>query len=219
MTWKILTDDGIVIYRSTIRALGDTPIATYGGEDETQNIIYVKGRLESDNPYETLATMPTVEPESLIGRQFLLPGRDKEDEPFYQAYVKRIIKYKDENDNKVENLRALIKVDVGTKKIEEIITYTSLLDYIQGTQEEDSDEPTVEQHERKLVAIMAHDGPYSQRSKCYKGGKYNLKLQWDDGAITVEPLSNIAKVYPTVCAAYAKRHKLFNTDGWKFIKA
>ena len=96
--------------------------------------------------------------------------------------------------------------------VEEIITYNSLLDYIQRTEEEESEDATAQPHERKLVAIMAHAGPYTHRSKGYLGGKYNLKLQWDDGAITVEPLSNVSKVYPTVCAAYAKKHKLFNTD-------
>ena len=96
--------------------------------------------------------------------------------------------------------------------IEHIITYNTLLDYLQAHSEDKDNE------DRVLQVILSHTGPISWRDDDYIGSNYNLKVQWDDGEITKEPLGLISKAYPVICATYAKEHKLLNQPGWKNLK-
>ena len=45
-----------------------------------------------------------------------------------------------------------------------------------------------------------------------------MKVQWEDGSTTYEPLNIFAKDDPITCAMYAKEHNLLDTVGWKFLK-
>ena len=49
----------------------------------------------------------------------------------------------------------------------------------------------------------------------YKGSKYNVKTEWENGEITHEPLDIIAKDDPVTCAIYARENNLLEILGWK----
>jgi hypothetical protein len=61
--------------------------------------------------------------------------------------------------------------------------------------------------------IIAHEGPLTRDSPNYKGSSYNVLIAWEDGSRTFEPLKTIAANNPAVCAVYAERAKLLDTDG------
>ena len=62
---------------------------------------------------------------------------------------------------------------------------------------------------------MAHQGPLHPHSKDYKGSRWNVSIEWENGEITWEPLSILAKDDPVTCAIYAEEHNLLEEDGWK----
>ena len=45
-----------------------------------------------------------------------------------------------------------------------------------------------------------------------------MKVQWEDGSVTWEPLKIFAKDDPLTTAVYAKDHGLLDTDGWKSLR-
>jgi hypothetical protein len=49
----------------------------------------------------------------------------------------------------------------------------------------------------------------------WKGDKYYVKVEWENGEISYEPLHTIAADDPVTCAIYAKDNALMDTDGWK----
>ena len=44
----------------------------------------------------------------------------------------------------------------------------------------------------KFRAIIGHQGPLKATNPDWKGSKYNVKVEWETGEITFEPLSVIA---------------------------
>ena len=48
-----------------------------------------------------------------------------------------------------------------------------------------------------------------------KGGKCNVKVEWENGKISYEPLHTIAADDPVTCATYAKEQGLLDIDGRK----
>jgi hypothetical protein len=61
--------------------------------------------------------------------------------------------------------------------------------------------------------IIGHQGPLLNSDPRYKGSKYNVQIEWDDGDITYEPLEIIAADDPDTYAIYAKRNDLLNCPG------
>jgi hypothetical protein len=141
LTWKILTEDtNKIIFRSNIRAVDD-PVSPFGGEKGSSSppIIFVHGRLELEGPNGVPTPMLTFDPKDLIGRTFLL-----DPEPYGLCFCARVkqIAYKLEQDNdtgQIDRIKALIQIDKGDKMIEELITYSSLLDYIQKDEADEND--------------------------------------------------------------------------------
>ena len=66
--------------------------------------------------------------------------------------------------------------------------------------------------------ILDHEGPLKQGHTNYKGSMWNVKVQWDDGTITWEPLTIIAKDDPAGVAQYATKKELLHLSGWKCFK-
>jgi len=52
----------------------------------------------------------------------------------------------------------------------------------------------------------------------YKGSKFNVMIEWENGEVTSEPLSIIGADDPVTCAIYAKENNLLDLDGWKQFK-
>jgi hypothetical protein len=47
---------------------------------------------------------------------------------------------------------------------------------------------------------------------------YNVKILWDDGSETYEPLEMVIKDDPVTLAAYARKNKLLEKPVWKKLK-
>jgi hypothetical protein len=52
----------------------------------------------------------------------------------------------------------------------------------------------------------------------YKGSRYNVLIEWENGEITSEPLNIFGKDDPVTCAVYAHEHGLLEEEGWKEFK-
>jgi hypothetical protein len=52
----------------------------------------------------------------------------------------------------------------------------------------------------------------------YKGSRYNILVEWENGEITSEPLNIFGKDDPVTCAVYACEHGLLEEEGWKRFK-
>ena len=54
--------------------------------------------------------------------------------------------------------------------------------------------------------------------KHWKGNRWNVQVEWENGEITWEPLSILKKSDPISCAIYAKENDLLELQGWKAFK-
>ena len=46
----------------------------------------------------------------------------------------------------------------------------------------------------------------------------SVLVAWEDGSQTYEPLQTMAADNPAVCAVYAERANLLDTEGWKLFR-
>jgi hypothetical protein len=67
----------------------------------------------------------------------------------------------------------------------------------------------------KFRRITAQKGTINQLHKNWKGSKFNVMVEWENGEITAEPLAMIADDNPVTCAIYARENDLLETEGWK----
>ena len=74
--------------------------------------------------------------------------------------------------------------------------------------EKDKDNPVM----WKFKCIVAHQGPD------YQGSSYNVRVKWENGEITDEPLITVGADDPVTCAIYAREHGLLDMPGWKRFK-
>ena len=95
-------------------------------------------------------------------------------------------------------------------KYEDLLSYRQVLDYI----EKDADNPIV----WKFKCIVAHEGPLDSNSPSYKGSSYNVRIEWENGEITDEPLAILAADDPVTCAIYARDNDLLKKPGWKHFR-
>ncbi|KAL7562901.1 hypothetical protein ACA910_000274 [Epithemia clementina (nom. ined.)] len=103
------------------------------------------------------------------------------------------------------------KLDIGIGRAEHIVTYNQLLDHIERAEQED-------EGLFRFTEIIGHQGPLKAGDPDCRGSPYNVKVLWDTGEITTEPLNMIASDDPVTCAVYAKKHDLLELPGWKMFK-
>lgn len=155
-------------------------------------------------------SIPVFSPSDLVGRTFLMD--EQEDGQRLRA---RIIEALEDHETAVEQnptkIRFRCSLEGGNlDAMEELIAYNEVVDYI--TRDEETDIVW------KFKRIVAHEGPLNKNDHSYKGSKYNVMIEWENGEKTSEPLSIIAKDDPVTCAIYAREHDLLNMDGWKQFK-
>ena len=107
----------------------------------------------------------------------------------------------DENEEKINFLIKLPDEDQ-----DEILAYNEILDIL--IQDQYDDEQNNPEQKWMFKGITAHEGPFSPRHPNYKGSKYHVLVQWEDGTITSEPWDIIANDDPVSCAKYAKENNL-----------
>ena len=74
----------------------------------------------------------------------------------------------------------------------------------------------------KFKEILEHKGLLKRGDAQYKGTQYNVRVEWETGEKTWEPLTTADKmgVYgtdPVTIAIYARKHGLLDTPGWKLL--
>ena len=151
---------------------------------------------------------PTFSPADLIGRTFLLP----KNEDGTRRRI-RIAEKLDDDLDALERNPTRVKFKCTTKEedFEEILTFAEIVDYI-------NDEENNTDTYWKFRGIVGHERPLRSDDPNYKGSLYNVKVEWENGEITSEPLSIIAADDPVTCATYAKDNGLLDTPGWKRFK-
>ena len=156
----------------------------------------------------TSIKMPRFSPDELIGLTFLC---ELDDGQVVRAKVIKKIHDIDAENHK--NIKMLIKL--GDEDVEELISYIELNDIITKMIDNGEENPN---QSYTYKGIVEHVGPLNSHHKDYKGSKYNIKIQWEDGSLTWKPLSIIAKDDPITCASYAMDHNLLDTNDWKSLR-
>jgi hypothetical protein len=104
----------------------------------------------------------------------------------------------------------IIKYD--STDVEDILAYNDIMNFIH--RDKCDDQGTIWNFRR----ILGHQGPLSQRDPGYKGSKYNVEIEWENGEITIEPVGMVREDSGIVLAKYAKDNNLLDTPGWKRLK-
>jgi hypothetical protein len=141
-----------------------------------------------------------------VGQTFLIEEDD--DGLRFRA---RVIEVLDDHEKNVANNPVLKKFKclVGEDKFEEILSYNKEMQHIEKNND---DGETFWKYKR----ISGHECPLNKNRSSWKGDKYNVKVEWENGEGSYEPLQTIASNDPVVvCAIYEEDHGLLDTDGWK----
>ena len=226
LTFLILTDETRqVIQRSCVRPL----------DPENPNIRVLQELMadgeDSDETYESVpkvvqsipeafvpeldpstVKLPKFSPEELLGRTFL---HDTADGERVRAEIVRKIEDKDAENHK--NIKFLVNwgCDLNDQAYEEIMLYNELSDLCEHQDKLEMEDP---ERLHTYKQILDHEGPLKQGHTNYKGSMWNVKVQWDDGTITWEPLTIIAKDDPAGVAQYTIKKELLHLPGWKRFK-
>ena len=226
MTFKILDDETRkIIYRSSVRSAlapkeRNLRLDGHDGEKPTTVHEFVRSS-DSSRPLKTFDPAKIQDSVSkeyaeklqdLIGKTYL---REKDDDG--SRVRMRIVKLIQEHDDATteERFKYLVENDDPSKseRIEEIIAYEDIVRFINQEVDRDLTEQTW-----NFKSITGHQGPLNKHDKAHKGSKYNVKVEWEDGSITYEPLALIAKDDPVSCAIYARDNNLLDVPGWKQFK-
>jgi hypothetical protein len=226
MTFKILTDDTLnIIHRSNVR-LALNPHAKNLRLDplEPGDIAtpIIKSRHDSADDWETLPPMPIIDPSELIGHTFLMDKEDGNDIMHESSML--LMKRKFANVLANTNMNSSGNLDtykqfvcsVNDDNYEEILSYNELMDYIEKDKQQHQDEDGTGFWNFKHV--VGHEGPFRTSDPEYKGSRYNVFVEWENGEITSEPLNIFGKDDPVTCAVYAYEHGLLEEEGWKRFK-
>jgi hypothetical protein len=108
-----------------------------------------------------------------------------------------------------ERIRFLCTANDG--QYEEILSYSELMDSLESVEDGEG-------NVWKFHQITGHQGPLTQNDKDYNGSLYNVMIEWENGEVTSEPLSIIAKDDPVTCAIYARENNLLELEGWRRFK-
>jgi hypothetical protein len=122
-----------------------------------------------------------------------------------------IIEVLDDHEKNVANNPGLKKFKclAGEDKFEEILSYNKEMQHIEKN---NHDGETFWKYKR----IAGHEGPLNKNHSSWKGDKCNVKVEWENGEVSYEPLHTIASNDPVVvCAIYGKDHGLLDTNGRK----
>jgi hypothetical protein len=240
MTFKILTaDTKKIIHRSGVRTAADSTTPNlradlFDGETDVPVKRFVQSKNdENDDPTGQMVVMEPYEHEydpednlefkgfdpsvledrtpdntDIIGKTFLMEPRD-DGQRFRAKIVEAIEQHEDQKSRhpKLQKFRC----SVNDNQYEEIFGYNEIVQFI----EQDDDDTTV----WKYRCIKAHEGPLTKSHPNYKGSLYNVLIEWENGEITNEPLTNIAADDPVSCAIYGKKAGLLEHAGWKRFKS
>ena len=150
---------------------------------ELQKVPNRKYQLSSSDPVgpSIIKPIPEFDPDSLIGRTFLLPPQENGER--LRAKVTKKVVEEIEAGNIIPNINFIL--DIGGGQVEELITYNQLLDHLEQADEQDN---SMDQELYSFRAIIGHEGPLKVTDPNWKGSKWNVQMEWETGEITFEPL-------------------------------
>ncbi len=191
----------------TVEGEEDAEMDTFGLTDPKPQ---ARGRLQAtselipaaENPLET--RIPNFSPDEMVGLHFL---KQQEDGTMIGAKVKQ--KTNDLEAQNHQNIKMLVKVG-DEDGYEEIMSYVDLCDVVEGQHKQESENPNAQ---FMFQDIIGHEGPLSKDHKDYNGSMWNLRVMWQDGSITTEPLNMVAADDPISCTKYAIKHDLLEQPG------
>ena len=217
MTYKVLTKDSSkIIFRSAIRSARDPKTQNKRAEKDTNYNppMIIKSRIDDKveidgtdaDDRNNLYSMPIVDPEDLIGRTFLVPTNNGE---IHRAKIVECIQQHDETvATSSEHIR--FRCSINDDKYEEVMSYNDIISYL----EKDADNPVL----WRFKKIVSHQGPLDKNHPDYNGSNYNVRVEWENGELTDEPLAIIAADDPVSCAIYAKENGLLNKHSWTRLR-
>ncbi len=110
-----------------------------------------------------------------------------------------------EHDLKLSDDHHKFRISINDDEYKEIIMYNELMDFIEKNKDN-------EDIVWKFKHIVGHQGPLICPDPNYKGSKYNVLMEWENGEITKEPLAIIAADKPITGAIYAKGKGLLEIE-------
>mgnify|MGYP006357956311 FL=1 len=203
LTYKILTiDTNKVIHRSNVRPVNESDfnkrIETLSASDLPKNPV-LKSKVDITSGEES--TKPAIfNPQELVGRSFLMDVQDNGER--HRATIVEVLEDHETN-VKLNPTRLKFRVSVNNEQYEDMLTYAKVVDYINNDDECDVI--------WKFKRIISHHIPKGEN-------QYYVKIEWETGEVTDEPLSQIARDSPAECALYAQENNLLDTPGWKRFK-
>ena len=124
----------------------------------------------------------------------------------------RIAKKLDGHGNADSNHSAFELIFDSQERKNDVMTHNDIMNHLHGDQLEDNGSTW------KHRTVLGHQGPSTHRDPHCKGSKCNVKIEWENGEITFEPLSLIKEDNPITIAQHAKAQNPLDTDGWKSPK-
>jgi hypothetical protein len=88
----------------------------------------------------------------------------------------------------------------------EIFSYSELMNSLESVEDGEG-------NVWKFQCITGHQEPLTKNDKDYNRSLYNVMVEWENGEITSEPLSIIAKDDPVTCAIHAHENNLLELEG------
>ncbi|KAL7556430.1 hypothetical protein ACA910_020342 [Epithemia clementina (nom. ined.)] len=158
MTWKILTADDDIIYRSSVRPASsgfdlNRRLESVEGEAGSSSLpVFVQSRHLDSGSNRSEFVMPTINFEDLVGHTFLLPPKEHGER--HRARVTRhLIETSSNEPDLIQDLKFIL--DVGDGISEDVITYNELMEYIQKEEERTMDTKQL----FRFTRIIGHQGP------------------------------------------------------------
>ncbi len=161
-----------------------------------------------DSGHNKQDDLSIVDPYEHVGCTFLMDHQD--DGQHFRAHIVDLVKDHQSKLRKSDDHHKFC-ISFNDDQYEEVITYNELMDFIQKNEENDA---IIWRFQR----IIGHQGPLLRSDPDYKGSKFNIMVEWENGETTTEILSVIAADDLVTCAIYAKEHDLLDTEGWKHFR-
>ena len=214
LTYIVVTKANKIIHRSRLRAAttglnlridhdsSGTPADQRNEPTEIPSIITDRDEREGTNH-----PMQIIDPNAIIGRTYLTNPND-DGTRHRMRIIEQLRNIDSDNASDPDTIR--FRASNTDDTIEDIVTYNNVINILEPDDGDDG--------EWKFRAIVGHDGPIKQYDPRYKGSKWNLHIEWQNGDLTWEPLNIIRHSDPVSCAIYARDNGLLDLPGWTRFK-
>ena len=148
--------------------------------------------------------MAVIDTNDIIGRTFLTVPQ--EDGTRMRLRVSEVL---DQEEQERMSHPATLKFRAvnGDDSYAEIVSYNQIMDHLTDEDGEDG--------LWHFKSIDSHQGPILPSDSRYNGSRYNLRIAWENGEMTWEPLSIIGRTDPVSVAIYGQENDLLQLPGWK----